>query len=232
MPSQRILFAIRAKLGDSLIPYGMVRAYADAHPRDEVWLLIRRDYGGLLGNEAGVRFVPFGSRLEMIARLLWIRLTQPQFDVLATLWAFGKPALRIAQVVRARRKIYLNDRFSRWYPEWPSQQSYGNHIDGAWLVTRVFAPDIAKPARLEIPSLSAMRNRAPKPGAVGVVPAADEDRRTFDVATLMNLLREVSARHPRPQDLAHRQPARSRRPCLHGDAAREKCRDQAVFHTF
>jgi ADP-heptose:LPS heptosyltransferase len=196
MAGQRIIFVIRGKLGESLIPFGMLRAYADARPQDQVSLLIRKDYARLLENEAGVRIIPFGSRIEMMARLLWIRLTEPPFDVLAVLWGFGNPMLRIAQLVRARRKIYLDAQYSKWYPEWPPHNDYEDLIDPAWYVTRVFAPDIEKPSRLEIPSLIAQRELAPKPGAIGVIPAADEDRRTFDVPTLQLLIGEVSARHP------------------------------------
>lgn len=195
--AQRVLFVIRGKLGESLIPYCMVRAYADARPRDEISLLIRRDYARLLEHEAGIRAIPFGSRVEMMARLLWLRITSPAFDVLAVLWGFGNPVVRIAQLTRARRKIYLDAGYPQWYPEWPPHTDYQDLIDPAWFVTRMFAPDVAKPGRLEIASLVVQRNRAPKPGAVAVIPAADEDRRTFDLPTLKNLLTAVSARHPR-----------------------------------
>jgi ADP-heptose:LPS heptosyltransferase len=196
-PALRILFVIRGKLGDSLIPYGMVRAYADAHPQDKVTLLIRKDYARLLKDETGLAIIPFGSRIEMMARLLWVCATQPAFDVLATLWGFGKPVVRIAQLVRAHRKIYLDDRHARWYTEWAPHKNYADLIDPAWLVTQVFAPDIRKPARLAIPSLIDKRRLARKPGAVCVIPAADEARRTFDLPTLNVLLAEVAMRHPR-----------------------------------
>ena len=51
MPARRILFVIRGKLGDSLVLYAMVRAYIQAHPQDQVSLLIRRDYALLLKHE-------------------------------------------------------------------------------------------------------------------------------------------------------------------------------------
>jgi ADP-heptose:LPS heptosyltransferase len=194
--ARRILFVVRGKLGESVIPYCMVRAYAAARPQDEVSLLVRKDYARLLENEAGVRIIPFGSRLEMMARLLWLRLTEPAFDVLAVLWGFGNPVLRIAQLTRATRKIYLDGQYPMQYPEWPPHTEYDDLIDPAWFVTRVFAPDIAKPARLDIPSLSARRDAAPKPGVVAVVPAADEDRRTFDLLTLQHLLSAVAVLHP------------------------------------
>jgi ADP-heptose:LPS heptosyltransferase len=116
--------------------------------------------------------------------------------VLATLWGFGKPVLRIAQLVRARRKIYLDGRYAAAYPEWPPHSHYDTLTDPAWFVTQVFDPSAVKPQRLEIASLAKRRQAAPKPGAVGIIPVADERRRTFDAPTLANLLTEVSARHP------------------------------------
>lgn len=196
MPAQRILFVIRGKLGDSLVLYTMVRAYIDTRPQDEVSLLIRKDYAHLLAHEAGVRVIPFGSRLEMMARLVWLRLTGSKFEVLAVLWGFGPPVLRIAQLVKARRKIYLDSRYPKSYPEWPPHANYETLVDPGWLVTQVFAPGIAKPMQLQIPGLAALRARTSKPGAIGVIPAADEDRRTFDLATLGILLSEVAKRHP------------------------------------
>ncbi len=194
-PAQRILFVIRGKLGDSLIPYATVRAYIDAHPDHEVWLLIRKAYAGLLQGEQGVRIVTFNRRIDMMAKLAWIRLTRPAFDVLAVLWGFGRPMLRIAQLVRAHRKIYLDDSFAAAYPEWPALYPYENHADRAWRVTQVFDPEIARPVRLAIPSLAARRQTMGSNGVVAVVPAADEDRRTLDVPTLMNLLQGVIAQH-------------------------------------
>jgi hypothetical protein len=195
MPAQRVLFVIRGKLGDSLVLYAMVRAYVLARPRDQVSLLIRRDYALLLERESGLRVIPFNSRVEMMARLLWLRFTEPGFDVLATLWGFGNPVLRIAQLVRAKRKIYLDGRYPNWYPEWPATTFYPTLVDPAWLVTSVFAPGIAKPLKLEVPGLAALRHSAPRAGAIGVIPAANEDRRTFDPETLNSLLGSVAARH-------------------------------------
>jgi ADP-heptose:LPS heptosyltransferase len=199
MPARRILFVIRGKLGDSLVLYAMVRAYIQAHPQDQVSLLIRRDYALLLKHEPGLRIIPFNSRVEMMARLLWLRFAEPAFDVLAALWGFGKPVLRIAQLTQAKRKIYLDGRYPKWYPEWPATTFYPTLVDPAWLVTSVFAPGIAKPLKLEVPSLAALRRSVPRAGAIGVIPAANEDRRTFDLETLNSLLAAAGARHPGKQ---------------------------------
>ena len=51
--SRRILFAIRSKLGDTLISFACVRAYADAHSQDHVSLLTRSAYAHLVAQEAG-----------------------------------------------------------------------------------------------------------------------------------------------------------------------------------
>jgi ADP-heptose:LPS heptosyltransferase len=196
MPAQRVLFVIRGKLGDSLVLYAMVRAYIESRPQDQVSLLIRRDYALLLMREPGLRIIPFNSRVEMMARLLWLRLAEPAFDVLAALWGFGNPVPRIAQLTRAKRKIYLDGRYPKWYPEWPASTFYPTLVDPAWLVTSVFAPGIAKPLKLEVPGLAVLRHSVPRAGAIGVIPAANEDRRTFDLETLEFLLAAAAALHP------------------------------------
>jgi ADP-heptose:LPS heptosyltransferase len=196
MPAQRILFVVRGKLGDSLIPYATVKNYIDAHPDHEVWLLTRKPYARPLRDEAGLHLVPFNSRIEMMAKLIWMRWTQPAFDVLAVLWGFGNPILRVSQLVRTKRRIYLDGSFPEAYPEWPQPYVYANHSDRAWRVTQVFDPAIAKPSRLTIASLKARREARARRGAVVVIPAADEDRRTLDVPTLCNLLAGVAERHP------------------------------------
>ena len=38
---RRVLFVLRGKLGDTLLRYSAVRAYADANPSDDVTLLVR-----------------------------------------------------------------------------------------------------------------------------------------------------------------------------------------------
>jgi ADP-heptose:LPS heptosyltransferase len=194
--ARRVMFVVRGKLGESVLPYVMIRAYMAAYPADHVSLLIRRDYAHLLQGERGLRIIPFGSRIEMMARLLWLRLTERDFDALAVLWGFGNPMLRIAQLVRAKRKIYLDGQFAEVYPEWPAQNQYQDLMDPAWFVMQVLDPAVGKPLSLTIPSLVERRRQTPKPGVVGVIPAADEDRRTFDIATLNNLFAAVTSRHP------------------------------------
>ena len=59
--SRRILFAIRSKLGDTLISYACVRAYVDTHPHDRVTLLTRSAYARLLRAETGLRVIGFDN---------------------------------------------------------------------------------------------------------------------------------------------------------------------------
>ena len=114
--ARRVLFVLRGKLGDTLILFMAVRRYVEQFPHDDVTLLVRKDYANLLEGERGFRRVPFASRLEMIARLAWLRVRGESFDVLAVLWGFGPPMRTIARLVAARRRIYLDARFADLYP--------------------------------------------------------------------------------------------------------------------
>lgn len=192
--ARRVLFVLRGKLGDSLILFMAVRRYVEQFAQDDVTLLVRRDYAHLLAGERGFRLLPFGSRLEMAARLAWLRLRGRSFDVLAVLWGFGPPMRTIAKLVAARRKIYVDGRFAGLYPEWPQMPPEATLVDPAVQVIRCFEPRMERPDRLRLPSLAALR--LPAGEAIGVVPIADELRRNFDPATLAHLLAEVSRRHP------------------------------------
>ena len=192
---RRILFAIRSKLGDTLISFACARAYVDAHPDEQVTLLTRNAYAGLLRDEDGLRVIGFDSRVEMFFRLAWLRLTEPAFDILAVLWGSGAPIRRIGQWVKAGRKIAWTKRFA---PDiFEEGQLTPDHwlVDPAASVIRTFDAAFKAPSQLLIPSL-ARRYRASARRAVGVVPIADERRRNFDAATLANLLAEVRLRHP------------------------------------
>lgn len=191
--ARRVLFVIRGKLGDSLVGYAAVRAFALAHPADETWLLVRRNYARLVAGEPGVRLVAFGSRIEMLLKLAWLRWTRPAFDVLAVLWGFGKPIERIAQLVRARRKLYLNGNLPGLYPEFPAEQEHAAQIDPARRVIRLFEPEFVPPDRLVLPGLAARRNPQ---GVIGVTPIADELRRSLDPESLSALLDSLGRRHP------------------------------------
>jgi len=189
---RKILFVIRGKLGDSLIAHAAVRRYVKAFPWDEVTLLVRRDYARLVRAERGFRVVPFGSRLEMAARLLMLPAGRP-FDVLAVLWGFGPPVRLVARLVRARRRIYLDGRFPDLYPEWPRLGPEATLVYSASEVIRCFEPTFVKPDALRIESLARARSAGTD---IAVVPLANELRRNFDGAMLDALLAEVQRRHP------------------------------------
>lgn len=109
---RRVLFVIRGKLGDTLVAFATVRRYADAFPDDQVTLLTRSGYAALLGEEKCVRVLGFSNRIGMLLLLLRLRL-EPAFDALLVLWGFGTPIAWIGRLVRARRKIYLDGRYSK-----------------------------------------------------------------------------------------------------------------------
>ena len=194
--SRRILFAIRSKLGDTLISYQCVRAWIDRHPNDQVTLLTRADYAALLSDEPGLRVIGFSSRLAMRARLLWLRVTEPAFDVLAVLWGSGPPIAAIGRGVRARRKVAWTRRFAPAVFEEAALPADHLLVDPAACTIRAFAPDFEAPRTLDIPSLRRRRDATPSRRAIGVVPIADEARRNLDRPSLDMLVTSIRERHP------------------------------------
>jgi hypothetical protein len=190
-----VLFAIRGKLGDSLVLAMAVRRYVETHSRDEVVLAIRKDYARLLEGEPRLRMVAFDSRLEMAAKLLWLRWSAPRFDVLAVLWGFGPPIRMLGRMVRARRKILFQDRHRDVFPESAGPLPDHDLITPALAVIERFAPGMRAPTRLELPALAALRTRTTR-SAIGVVPIADELRKNWDKAALEAMLRRLVERHP------------------------------------
>lgn len=193
---RRILFAIRSKLGDTLISYQCVRAFADAYPADVVTLLTRTAYARLFAAEQGIRVIGFDSRIGMVARLIWLRLVEPAFDVLAVLWGSGAPIRLIGRHVNARRKIAWSRRFAPELFEEAVMPEDHFLVDPAACTIRVFEPDFRPPAALFIPSLAERYRASHDRTAIGIVPIADEARRNLDVPALMQLLAEVRRRHP------------------------------------
>jgi ADP-heptose:LPS heptosyltransferase len=197
---RRILFAIRSKLGDTLISYAAVRAYVDAHPHDQVTLLTRADYAQLLAREPGLRVIGFGSRATMILKLWWLRLAEPGFDVLGVLWGSGAPIAAIGRWAKAARKIAWNRKFAPAIYEQGSLPDDYPLVAPAMSVIHAFEPGLAAPRGMALPSLTqdyahAQSRRAGE--CIGVVPVADELRRNLDAPTLLLLLAEVRRRHPR-----------------------------------
>jgi len=191
---RRILFVIRGKLGDTLVAYATVRAWADSHPDDDVSLLVRANYVSLFAAEAGVRVIGFSSRLQMLARLLWMRIAEPAWDALLVLWGFGKPVQLIGRMVSARRKVYLDGRFPAEFPEYARVPAEALQSEPMWRVAQVFEPAFVPPDRLHVPSL-ALRRRADAQ-AIGIAPLADEARRIISPESLSVLLAALARMHP------------------------------------
>ena len=195
--TRRFLFVLRTKLGDTLIHFQTVRAFAARHPGDEVWLLTRSDYAQLLEGEPGVKLVRFANRAEMIMKLLWLRLTRPGFDAIAVLTGYGPSMLQIAKLVRARRRLFFDARFPEAYPEHPPAYEERSLVDRSWQTARLLDPGLPKPVALALPALAATRApRAADQGPIGVVPLANELRKNMDAATLAALVDRVRLRHP------------------------------------
>lgn len=193
---RRILFAIRSKLGDTLISYQCVRAWVDRHPADDVTLLTRADYAALLEAEPGLRVIGFDSRIGMSLKLAWMRMAEPAFDVLAVLWGSGPPIARIGRMVRAKRKIAWSAKFAPEVFEDATLPADHPLIEPAAAVIRCFEPGFEVPKALAIPSLANRYEATPDKSAVGIVPIADEARRNLDPPALRQLLAEVRKRHP------------------------------------
>jgi ADP-heptose:LPS heptosyltransferase len=195
--ARRFLFVLRTKLGDTLIHFQTVRAFAARHPADEVVLATHARYAPLLGGVPSLRIVPFRNRAEMVARLLWLRLTRPAFDALAVLIGYGPAMLQIGRLVRARRRLFFDARFPGAYPEYPEPYDETSVIDRSWRTVRLLDPDLPRPDRLELPALRARRLATRRRArAIGIAPLANELRRNLDAPTLVGLVARVRVLHP------------------------------------
>lgn len=190
---RRVLFVLRGKLGDTIVAFSTVRAYADAYPGDDVTLLVRANYAPLFEGESGIRLIGFSSRLAMFAKLLWLRWTEPPFDALLVLLGFGPPIEKLGRMVQAARKIYLDARFRSVYPEWPEIPATHVHSEPAWRVARMFEPDLAQPRRSRIPSLAARRQPL---RVIGIAPISDEPRRSMGPVVVGALVERLALANP------------------------------------
>lgn len=173
--------------------FATVRTYADAFPEDDLTLLTRAGYAELLRGEKRVRVIGFSNRIGML--LLLLRLAfEPAFDALLVLWGFGTPVKLIGRMIRARRKIYLDGRYSSVFPEFADLSPHRLQSEPMWQVAKLFEPTLPQPKRLDIPSLAARRVASPE--AIGVAPLADEPRRIMSPEMLASLLGSIAKRHP------------------------------------
>lgn len=191
--TRRVLFVLRGKLGETVVAFATVRAFADAYPTDEVTLLVRANYAPLFEREAGMRVIGFSSRLAMFAKLLLLRFFAAPFDALLVLLGAGPPIARLGRLVRARRKIFLDGRFKDVYPEWPEVPRDHRHFEPARLVALAFEPGLGAPQHSRIPSLAARRHPMK---IVAVAPVSDEPRRSMAPETLHALIAALARWHP------------------------------------
>jgi ADP-heptose:LPS heptosyltransferase len=193
---RRFLFVLRTKLGDTLIHFQTVRAFAARHPADTIVLATRADYADLLAGEPGVRILRFANRAALFAQLAWLRLTAPSFDALAVLTGYGPTMPRIARLVRARRRLFFDARFPDAYPEHPPAYVETSLVDRSWQTLRLLDPALPKPDRLALPPLQARRlATVHRARAIGIVPLASEPRRNLDATALRQLVEQVRAAH-------------------------------------
>jgi ADP-heptose:LPS heptosyltransferase len=190
--SRRVLFVLRGKLGDTVLAFATVRAWADRFPGDEVTLLVRANYAPLFAREAGLRVIGFGSRIAMFARLAWMGIAEPPFDALMVLLGYGRPIERLGRLVRARRKVYLDGRFAGVFPEWPQVPADHLQPEPPWRVAALVAPELPMPRRARIESLAALRT---SPKAIGIAPVSDEARRTVGPGVVHELIGALHAQH-------------------------------------
>ncbi len=190
---RRVLFVIRGKLGDTLVAFATVRRYADAFPDHKVTLLTRSAYAALLRDEKHMRILGFSSRIGMLLLLIRLRF-EPVFDALLVLWGFGTPIIWIGRLIRARRKIYLDGRYSKVFTEYADLSPERLQSEPMWRVANLFEPALPQPKRLEVPSLAAKRRASPS--SVGIAPLADEARRIMSPRMLGALLRMIFRLHP------------------------------------
>ena len=191
--TRRILFVLRGKLGETVVAFATVRAFADAYPSDDVTLLVRTNYAPLFEREAGMRVIGFSSRIAMFAKLLRLRWFEAPFDALLVLVGAGPPIERLGHLVRASRRIFLDGRFKDIYTQWPQVPDDHRHFEPAWLVARAYEPGLAAPQYSRIPSLAA-RRRPTK--IVAIAPVSDEPRRSMAPGTLHALIAALARWHP------------------------------------
>jgi ADP-heptose:LPS heptosyltransferase len=187
------LFVLRGKLGETVVAFATVRAFVDAYPGDEVTMLVRANYAPLFERETGMRVIGFSSRLAMYAKLARLRYFEAPFDALLVLLGAGPPIARLGRMVRARRRIFLDDRFKDVYTEWPQVPRDHRHFEPAWRVAHDYEPGLAAPQYSRIPSLAA-RRRPVK--IVAIAPVSDEPRRSMAPATVHALISALLCWHP------------------------------------
>jgi ADP-heptose:LPS heptosyltransferase len=192
---ERVLFVIRSKLGDSLVAFSVAQAFAKQFPQSDVTVLMRAGYAKLTCHELGLRVIPFENRLGLWWWLVRMRFA-PRFDALAVLWGFGPAIAMIARMAKMRRKVYMDNRFGALFDAWPTAQPDERQVDPMWRTAQLVAPSLERPHALALPGLVTYLRSRYEPRAVGIVPVADEARRTLGVAATQALVEAAKKAHP------------------------------------
>lgn len=195
---QRFLFVIRGKLGDTLVAYSVLREYMLRHPEHEVTVIVRANYVPLLrpSNVLNYELLPYRGRIQCWWQVFKQRWLRGRWDVFAVLWGTGENLGRLARASGAPRRVYLDGRYSKVFPEWPQPMPHVRQVDPAWRVANLLDPDLPKPTRLVLDNLAQRWREAANKRAIGICPISDEKRRNFSRETLSLLLRTLTNQFP------------------------------------
>jgi len=193
---KRILYVVRSKLGDTLVNYALIRQYVDLNPSDIVFFLVKKDYASIIKNEIGMKIIPFSSKGMMYLKLLFLRLKEPRFDILAILFGSGKPNKYIGLLTNAKRKIIWNKKDAPHIFEEGINQYFDHHSSPGISVINKFDAKFTPSHILSIPSLVNARNLK-KHFAIGIVPLSLELRRNMDDLSLKILIDVLKKKYPK-----------------------------------
>lgn len=190
----KVLFLVRDKLGDTLIAAALAIAWARAHPEAKAVLMVRSAYLPLLQGEEGVRLVPYRNAAQAYLWALLTRLSPRAYDALVVLRGFGSRIARFGRLVKAKRKIHFNGRWSGVFPEYPPPLAVELERDSpirdaSVRAIQILSPDFAAPDTLFLPSLANRRHpAASRDGFVGICPLTDEARKNLSPAAIGALI--------------------------------------------
>lgn len=191
--ANRFIFLIRGKLGDSLVAYSVFREFLVRHPDDDVILMVKRNYLPLLEGERGFSLVPYKNRTQAALFMLMQRLLGRRISAFTVLWGSGDNLKTLAKFSGAKRRIFLDDRYSDVFTEFPLPYRHERQVDEAWQTACVLDKALPRPEKLLLPSLAARRVN---PRAIGICPLSDEIRRNMDSEALRDLLKTLAVKFP------------------------------------
>lgn len=195
---RRLLVFVRDKLGDSVIAFQTLLSYRDAHPDDDITVVVHGHYLPLFIREAGFKFVAYRS---FYLAYLWAvaqRFLGRRYDALVVLRGFGPKIVKLSRLIAADRKIHSHNRVPAVFPDspppfLPQERQINTHIAPSMRALRMLDPQLKDPVRLNFPVLSSMRQRQE---AVVVCPISDEVRRSLTVQDVNMMLPALRKRFP------------------------------------